>query len=65
MTRRNTTRDFRRVSGVLIGVTIVAEENIAIYDAQSEPIRDRLATGVVSATELAAALRNTISSVGL
>src|SRR4051794_14593036 len=35
MTRRNITRDFSRFVGVLIGVTIVAEVNIAIYDAQS------------------------------
>jgi excisionase family DNA binding protein len=46
MTRRNITRDFSRFVGVLIGVTIVTEVNIAIHDARSEPTRDRVSTGV-------------------
>ena len=46
MTRRNITRDFSRLLGLFIGVTIVTEVNIAIYDARLESIRDRLATGV-------------------
>jgi hypothetical protein len=46
MTRRKITRDFSRFFGVSIGVTIVTEVNIAIYDARSEPTRDRVAIGV-------------------
>ena len=34
------------VTRLLIGVTIVTEVNIAIYDARSGPTRDRVATGV-------------------